>query len=48
MVFTLQEDGKYAKPAVYDRHDTIGVCIFEGNLKVETAEIFGEEDGVDD
>ncbi len=44
MVFTLQEDGKYVKPAVYDRHDTISVGIFEGNLRVAAVEIFGEEE----
>ncbi len=42
MVFTLQEDGKYAKPAVYDRHDTVSVGIFEGDLRVDAVEIFGE------
>lgn len=44
MVFILQEDGKYAKPAVYDRHDTVGVGIFQGDLKVDAAGIFGEEE----
>ena len=43
MVFTLQEDGKYGKPEVYDRHDTVGVGIFGGDLQVDAAELFGEE-----
>ncbi|MGE5581030.1 MAG: Uma2 family endonuclease [Bacillota bacterium] len=47
MVFTLQENGEYAKPAVYDRHDTVGVAIFQGDLQVGAAEIFGEETAAD-
>ena len=43
MVFTLREDGKYAKPTVYDRHDTVKVGIFQGALQVDANEIFGEE-----
>lgn len=45
LVFALQSNGKYGKPAVYDRRDTISVSIFKGDLRVDAAEIFGEEEG---
>lgn len=44
LVFTLQSNGKYGKPAVYDRRDRISVGIFEGELRVDAADIFGEEE----
>lgn len=44
MVFILQEDGQYAKPAVYDHHDKVSVGIFEGDLRIDAVEIFGEEE----
>ncbi|NLW49036.1 MAG: Uma2 family endonuclease [Firmicutes bacterium] len=44
MVFALHSNGKYGKPMVYDRQDTISVGIFEGDLRVDAAGIFGEEE----
>lgn len=47
MVFSLQEDGKYIKPEVYDRHDVIAVGIFNRELQVDLTGIFSEREGLD-
>ncbi len=42
MVFSLNENGKYAKPEIYDYQDSVGVGIFRGELIVDLAGVFAE------
>lgn len=42
MVFSLNENGEYAKPAIYDGQDSVGIGIFRGELIVDLAGVFRE------